>query len=224
MSRRIINQKKIITSEKIMSNNSGLLKNYKISKNNLNKATIETSSQTKLRCICNKNISHSKKINLKKNINNYSSDEKQIRSAFSENITTINTTISHNSLQFQTTETEDREIIKQRGELRGVIGWSINELLMQVMERLQYLAAGPPEPLVQFPDQLMINRTINNNPIKILIPIPDYYIQQQDHFEVLSKEVIKVAEVIKEVIKLDNLEYWGKHNLKSSYKIKKLRK
>ena len=60
------------------------------------------------------------------------------------------------------------------------------------MERLQYLAAEPPQLYVQFPTDLMIERTINNNPIRILIPIPDNYIQQQDHFEVIAKEVEKV--------------------------------
>ena len=52
-------------------------------------------------------------------------------------------------------------------------------------ERLQYLAAEPPKLSVQFPNDLMITRTIT--PIRILLPIPDNYIQSQDHFEVISK-------------------------------------
>ena len=55
------------------------------------------------------------------------------------------------------------------------------------MERLQYLAAKPPELTVQFPNDMMINRTVYNGPINILIPIPENYIQKQGFFEVLPE-------------------------------------
>jgi hypothetical protein len=109
-------------------------------------------------------------------------------STLSENVNSVNTTISNNSLQVQITESDDNE----KNETREGIYWNISDLFIQVMERLQYLAAEPPQLYVQFPTDLMIERTINNNPIRILIPIPDNYIQQQDHFEVIAKEVEKV--------------------------------
>ena len=200
MSRPIFTPIKNWKAKEIVSNKFGSFNKFTIGINDSNNATIETTINNQLKCTCKKKFLNFKKINLKKNINIYSSDEKQIISTLSENINSINTTISNNSLQVQITESDDTEKIKQKGELREVISWSFSDLIIQVMERLQYLAAEPPQLFVQFPIDLMINRTINNNPIKILIPIPDYYIQQQDHFEVFSKEaneVAKIAEVTK---------------------------
>jgi hypothetical protein len=42
---------------------------------------------------------------------------------------------------------------------------------------------------VQFPDDMIIHRTINLNPIRILVPIPENFVQSQDHFEILAKGV-----------------------------------
>ena len=74
------------------------------------------------------------------------------------------------------------------------------------MERLQYLPLPPPKLYVQFPDNLMIHRTLH--PIIGLIPIPDNYIQQQDHFEVIAdiKEQEPIKEKPKIIPKFNNLE------------------
>ena len=71
--------------------------------------------------------------------------------------------------------------------------WS-GENYIQVIERLQILAEGPPELRVQFINDLMINRTINSEPINVLIPIPDNYIQKQAVLQVLSEQKEKKEE------------------------------
>ena len=88
---------------------------------------------------------------------------------------------------------KDKEIkvdIKQLEQLEQKkeeeISWN-DDIFIQIMERLQYLAAKPPELTVQFPNDMMINRTIYNGPISILIPIPENYIQKQGFFEVLPE-------------------------------------
>ena len=188
MSKERITPNKTSKIQDIFSDKSGSLNNWKITLNGSNNETIETTIKSQVRCTCNKNISKSKKQNLKKKINIYTNEEKHLMSTLSENVNSVNTTISNNSLQVQITESDDNE----KNEIREGIYWSISDLFIQVMERLQYLAAESPQLYVQFPTDLMIERTINNNPIRILIPIPDNYIQQQDHFEVIAKEVEKV--------------------------------
>ena len=188
MSKERITPNKTSKIQDIFSDKSGSLNNWKITLNGSNNETIETTIKSQVRCTCKKNIYKSKKKNLKKKINIYTNEEKHLMSTLSENVNSVNTTISNNSLQVQITESDDNE----KNEIREGIYWSISDLFIQVMERLQYLAAEPPQLYVQFPTDLMIERTINNNPIKILIPIPDNYIQQQDHFEVIAKEVEKV--------------------------------
>ena len=188
MSKERITPNKTSKIQDIFSDKSGSLNNWKITLNGSNNETIETTIKSQVRCTCNKNISKSKKQNLKKKINIYTNEEKHLMSTLSENVNSVNTTISNNSLQVQITESEDNE----KNETREGIYWNLSDLFIQVMERLQYLAAEPPQLYVQFPTDLMIERTINNNPIRILIPIPDNYIQQQDHFEVIAKEVEKV--------------------------------
>ena len=88
---------------------------------------------------------------------------------------------------------KDKEIkvdIKQPEQLEQKkeeeISWN-GDIFIQIMERLQYLAAKPPELTVQFPNDMMINRTVYNGPINILIPIPENYIQKQGFFEVLPE-------------------------------------
>jgi hypothetical protein len=188
MSKERITPNKTSKIQDIFSDKSGSLNNWKITLNGSNNETIETTIKSQVRCTCNKNISKSKKQNLKKKINIYTNEEKHLMSTLSENVNSVNTTISNNSLQVQITESDDNE----KNEIREGIYWSISDLFIQVMERLQYLVAEPPQLYVQFPTDLMIERTINNNPIRILIPIPDNYIQQQDHFEVIAKEIEKV--------------------------------
>ena len=88
---------------------------------------------------------------------------------------------------------KDKEIkvdIKQLEQLEQKkeeeISWN-GDIFIQIMERLQYLAAKPPELTVQFPNDMMINRTVYNGPINILIPIPENFIQKQGFFEVLPE-------------------------------------
>ena len=88
---------------------------------------------------------------------------------------------------------KDKEIkvdIKQLEQLEQKkeeeMSWN-GDIFIQIMERLQYLAAKPPELTVQFPNDMMINRTVYNGPINILIPIPENYIQKQGFFEVLPE-------------------------------------
>ena len=119
----------------------------------------------------------------------------------------FNTASSMNEHQVETIETKDeedkekieeikrqkkitKEIIKKQiiqQEKREIITWS-DDIYIQIIERLQYLAAEPPELTVQFPNDLMIHRTIDNRPIQVLIPIPENFIQKQTQLEVLSEQ------------------------------------
>ena len=136
---------------------------------------------------------------------------------YSQNVTT-----SYNELPIQTTDYE--ETIKKEGKIEiskvkqtrseikeeihneaEEIAWS-GEIFIQVIERLQYLAAEPPDLSVQFLNDLMINRTIDNNPIKILIPIPDNFIQKQCDLKVLSTESKEKEEKKGENICPENVE------------------
>ena len=91
----------------------------------------------------------------------------------------INTTTS-NDVQLDTIETKDNEE-REKYEWTGGI-------YIQIIERLQYLAAEPPELTVQFLNDLMIHRTLDNNPIQILVPIPENFIQKQGDIEVLAEK------------------------------------
>ena len=200
MSHRAYITNKIIKTKEIFSkSDSSSRYKYDQNTNNTYNATIETNTKSGLVCTCHKKSTNSKKINLKKNINLVCTcGERQVRSTLSENLNTINTTISNNSLQVRLTENSDKERLE-------IIYWGSN-LLIQVMERLQYLPLPPPKLYVQFPDNLMIHRTLH--PINCLIPIPDNYIQQQDHFEVISdiKEQGPIKEKPKIIPKFNNLE------------------
>ena len=133
----------------------------------------------------------------------------------------INTTTS-NDVQLDTIETKDNEeqieeISKIRQEQIKIkkeeiievqhkkekIEWT-GDLFIQVMERIQYLAAEPPKISVQFLNDIMINRTINNEPIHILVPVPDNLIQKQGYLEVLAEEKQK-EELCPENIELLNI-------------------
>ena len=117
----------------------------------------------------------------------------------------VNTASSINEHQVETIETKDEEIkekievikkiseikkekIIQTQEKREIISWTNADIFIQIIERMQYLAAEPPALTVQFPNEMMINRTIDNRPIQILIPIPENYIQKQSQFEVLAQQ------------------------------------
>ena len=125
-------------------------------------------------------------------------------------------TTSNNEIPIQTTDFEEREISKKnivkkvkntqvnidiiRREIREKIRQELKEQIeenneqntwngeihIQAIERLQFLAAQPPALRVQFLNDMMIKRTINRDPIHVLIPIPDNYIQKQEMLQVLS--------------------------------------
>ena len=181
MSHRAYITNKIIKKKEICSkSDSSSRYKYDQNTNSTYNATIETNTKSGLVCTCHKKSTNSKKINLKKNINLVCTcGERQVRSTLSENLNTINTTISNNSLQVRLTENSDKERLE-------IIYWGSN-LLIQVMERLQYLALPPPNLYVQFPDN---------------------YIQQQDHFEVIAdiKEQEPIKEKPKIIPKFNNLE------------------
>ena len=154
--------------------------------------------------IINTNITTS----INSNINANSKKNKKICiCGLGEDIVNTASSIEH---QVETIETKDeddrerieeikketkikREIIKEKiiqaQERREDISWS-DDIFIQIIERLQYLAAEPPELRVQFPNDLMIHRTLDNRPIQILVPIPDNFIQKQIQFEVLSEQRI----------------------------------
>ena len=197
MSKHIITSNKIIKTREIVTK-SDSSNNWRIESNNSNKSTRITNSKPQLKCTC-KNIKY-KKLNLNKesNITN-SFSEKQIMSLTSENLNTLNSTKSNISLLVQTTESESNEKMEISKEIIEElrIKWDY-ELFIQVIERIQYLAAEPPKLFVQFPDDMLIHRAVNNTKIRLLIPLPDNYVQQQDHFEVLSKPVAKFGYLGKE--------------------------
>lgn len=216
MSKQIITSNRIIKTKEIV-NKSDSSNKWMVESNSSKKGITEKNIKSQLKCTC-KNIKR-KKLNLNQVSDITDSfEEKNIRSLVSENMKTINTTISNVSLQVQTTDIESKEKIDISKEILEElqIKWDC-ELFIQIIERLQYLAAEPPKLYAQFPDDMMIHRTINNAPIRILIPIPDYYVQQQDHFEVLSKSICKFGYLEKEQLEIliDNKKKLEqeKHNL-----------
>ena len=122
----------------------------------------------------------------------------------------INTTTS-NDVQLDTIETKDNEerekiidttkinqetiVVKKeekrtiniQKEKQEIYEWT-GGIYIQIIERLQYLAAEPPELTVQFLNDLIIHRTLDNNPIQILVPIPENFIQKQGDIEVLAEK------------------------------------
>ena len=79
--------------------------------------------------------------------------------------------------------------IKESQEVENL--WT-GENYVQVIERMQFLITDPPELSVQFLNDMMINKTENNNPIQVLLPIPDNYIQKQQELAVIADEKDKV--------------------------------
>ncbi len=149
--------------------------------------------------------------------NNYNNQNNMNKMQYSSNMITT----SYNELPIQTTDNENREInvantnvtkieskeiINIRKEIREQIKRELNEEqeneqvswngenYIQVIERLQFLTDEPPELRVQFMNDMMINRTINRDPIQVLIPIPENYIQKQGVLEVLSEQKEKKEE------------------------------
>ena len=191
MSKQIYTSRRVIKTTEIIKNPSSSSK-WHIQTTSTNKSTIDSNKKY------NQNY---RRIKYKKlDLNRCTCKDKYLMTA-SENMNSLNTTLSYNSFQATLTDSDSKEKIKTKKgkeEFKELI-W-IKESFIQVMERLQYLAAEPPKLRVQFPNDLMITRTII--PIKILLPIPDNYIQSQDHFEIISKE--KPAEEKPKPLKREN--------------------
>ena len=191
MSKQIYTSRRVIKTTEIIKNPSSSSK-WHIQTTSTNKSTIDSNKKY------NQNY---RRIKYKKlDLNRCTCKDKYLMTA-SENVNSLNTTLSYNSFQAQLTDSDSKEKKKKKKtkkEFKELI-WN-KETHIQIMERLQYLAAEPPKLRVQFPNDLMITRTII--PIKILLPIPDNYIQSQDHFEIISKE--KPAEEKPKPLKREN--------------------
>ena len=156
------------------------------------------------------------------NQNNYNNQNNMNKMQYSSNMITT----SYNELPIQTTDYEDREINVVNKNVTKIVNKEINiirkeireqikrelneeqeneqvswngENYIQVIERLQFLTAEPPELRVQFMNDMMINRTINRDPIQVLIPIPENFIQKQGVLEVLSEQKEKKEEEEKDL-------------------------
>ena len=178
MSKQIYISKRVIKTTEIIKNPNSSIK-WRVQTSSTNKSKIDSNKKY------NQNY---RRIKYKKlDLNRCTCKDKLLMTTASENMNSLNTTFSYNSYQAQMTDSDSKEKIitnKTKKEFKELI-WN-KESYVQVMERLQYLGAEPPKLRVQFPNDLMITRTII--PIKILLPILDNYIQSQDHFEIISKE------------------------------------
>ena len=105
----------------------------------------------------------------------------------------VNTQINVEVIRKQIREQVRQEIEEEKEQKEEQISWN-GDNYIQVIERLQYLAAQPPALKVQYLNDMMINRTINQEPIHVLIPIPDNYIQKQGELEVLSEPKVEEEE------------------------------
>ena len=96
-----------------------------------------------------------------------------------------NTQVNIDIIRREVREKIRQELKEQKEENNEQNTWN-GEIHIQAIERLQFLAAQPPALRVQFLNDMMIKRTINRDPIHVLIPIPDNYIQKQEMLQVLS--------------------------------------
>ena len=101
---------------------------------------------------------------------------------------------------------EEKRTINIKKEKEEVYEWT-GGIYIQIIERLQYLAAEPPQLSVQFLNDLMIHRTLDNNPIQILVPIPENFIQKQGDLEVLAEEKNNNQEICPENVDLLNISH-----------------
>ena len=189
MSKNVITSKRIVKTTEIVSSNMDSSSKWKVETISSNNATLETNIKSDLNYTISDRNKNTKKINLKQKAKGCTCNEtKHIKSTNSENLNTlnsVNTTISNDSGQEQKSDIEVKNLKYEYENMN----WS-GVLYMQKREGLQYLAPEGPQLYVQFPDNMMIHRTINLNPIKILVPIPDNLVQSQDHFEILTKGVV----------------------------------
>ena len=190
MSKNVITSKRIVKTTEIVSSNIDSSSKWKVETISSNNATLETNIKSDLNYTIserNKN-SISKKNNLKKRVQGCTCYEnKHIMNTASENLNTlnsVNTTTSNDSYQEQKSNIEVKNLKYEYENMH----WS-GDLIIQKREGLQYFAPESPQLFVQFPDDMMIHRTINLSPIRILVPIPENFVQSQDHFEILTKGV-----------------------------------
>ena len=135
----------------------------------------------------------------------------------------LNRNMNINLNSIQTTDSEERIIKKEikdneiniNTEAETDTMWT-GDIFIQVIERLQYLAMEPPELSVQFMNDMMINPTINFTPIRVLLPIPDNYIQKQTILEVRSKEEKEEEKNINEELCPENVDLL---NISKAYSI-----
>lgn len=141
----------------------------------------------------------------------------------------INTTTSNNEFHLDTLETKDEEererfdkikkikqektIIKKEQLIKSrelqkseILSWT-GDIFIQIIERLQYLAAQPPLLHIQCLKDLMIDRTLDNRPIQVLVPIPDNFIQKQCQFEVLAEQGLRNEDLCPENVELLNISH-----------------
>ena len=101
---------------------------------------------------------------------------------------------------------EEKRAINIKKEKEEIYEWT-GGIYIQIIERLQYLAAEPPQLAVQFLSDLMIHRTFDNKPIRILVPIPENLIQKQGDLEVLAEEKNTNQEFCPENVDLLNISH-----------------
>ena len=159
--------------------------------------TIKSNDGKKTRIINNRNI-----IQYSSNIINTSNNDLPVQTTDYEDRETIkrkevkkviNEEINIEVIRKQVREKIIQELNEEREQNEGLITWN-GENFIQVMERLQFLTAPPPELSVQFLNDMMIKKTINTGPIHVLIPIPDNHIQKQGIVQVLSEQKEKKEE------------------------------
>ena len=185
MSKNVITSKRIVKTTEIVSSNMDSASKWKVETISSNNATLETNIKSDLNYTLSDRDKNTKKINLKRKEKVCTCSEiKHIKSTTSENLNTLNSVNTNDSDQEQKSDIEVKNL---KYEYENML-WS-GALYMQEREGLQYLAAEGPQLFVQFPDNMMIHRTINLNPIRILVPIPENFVQSQDHFEILTKGV-----------------------------------
>ena len=198
MSRKVTTTKRIVKTTETISNKLDLSNKFKTDTISSNNATLETNVRSDLNYTLSNRSKKIifKKINLNQNMNRCTcSDKKQIMTTASENLNTLNSINTTTSNDSQITEIEEKNL---KYEYENIF-WS-GDLYMQKEERLQYLPEEPPKLFVQFPDNMMIHRTISLEPIRLLIPIPENYVQSQDHFEILTNNENKqVQDLPKEI-------------------------
>ena len=198
MSRKVTTTKRIVKTTETISNKLDLSSKFKTDTISSNNATLETNVRSDLNYTLSNRSKKIifKKINLNQNMNRCTcSDKKQIMTTASENLNTLNSINTTTSNDSQITEIEEKNL---KYEYENIF-WS-GDLYMQKEERLQYLPEEPPKLFVQFPDNMMIHRTISLEPIRLLIPIPENYVQSQDHFEILTNNENKqVQDLPKEI-------------------------